>query len=287
MEAAPPRVTPDRLMQLTGGYAPPLIVETALRLGVFDALDPGAKNIDQLLAATGASARGIGMLLNALVSLDLLIKTSDERFELTEESARFLVRGKPTFHGAFFLMTSALQLPRWARLTEIVITGRPAERINREDDGTRFFLGFVEDIFPIHLPGAQSLAEALNVAGAKGPMSVLDLAAGSGVWSIALAKQSQHVQVTAVDWSAVIPVTKRVTTREGVVDRYRLLKAICSTPISVAATRLRRPATSCTAKAKSEAEPCSNRRSSRWRREVRSRSPTSWLMRTAADPRWL
>ena len=224
METASTKVTPDRLMQITGGYAPPLIVETALRLGVFDALDQGTKNIDQLLAATGASARGLGMLLNALVGLDLLTKTSDDRFDLTEESARFLVRGKPTFHGAFFLMTSGLQLPYWAKLTEIGTTGRPAERINSESDGSRFFLEFVEDIFPIHYPGAQSLATALNVAGAGGPISVLDLAAGSGVWSIALAKQSPHVRVTAVDWAAVIPVTKKVTTREGVADRYRFIE---------------------------------------------------------------
>ena len=224
MEATSGRMTPERLMQLTGGYAPPLIIETALRLGVFDALDQGAKKIDQLLRTTGASARGMGMLLNALVGLDLLTKSGDDRFDLTEESALFLVRGKPTFHGAFFLMTSGLQLPHWAKLTEVVTTGRPAQRINSESDGTRFFLGFVEDIFPIHFPGAQSLAAALNVAGADGPISVLDLAAGSGVWSIALAKQSPHVRVTAVDWAAVIPVTKKVTAREGVADRYRFVE---------------------------------------------------------------
>jgi hypothetical protein len=110
MEAAPLKVTPERLMQLTRGFGPPLIIETALRLGIFDVLDQGRKHIDQLLAATGASARGLSMLLNALVGLDLLTKADDERFDLTEESARFLVRDKPTFHGAFFLMTSSSRI---------------------------------------------------------------------------------------------------------------------------------------------------------------------------------
>ena len=52
------------------------------------------------------------------------------------------------------------------------------------------------------------------------PISVLDLAAGSGVWSIALAQQSPQICVTAVDWPGVIPITKKVTTRCGLADRY-------------------------------------------------------------------
>jgi SAM-dependent methyltransferase len=85
------------------------------------------------------------------------------------------------------------------------------------------FLRFVENIFPIHFPAAQVLAQALEVARQDGPVSVLDLAAGSGVWSIALAKSSPHVHVTAVDWAAVIPVTQKVAAREGAADRFRFV----------------------------------------------------------------
>lgn len=91
-------------------------------------------------------------------------------------------------------------------------------------DGSEFFLRFVENLFPIHRSGAESLADALGVADAQRPVPVLDLAAGSGVWSIAIAKRSPHVRVTAVDWPAVIPVTKRVAAREGVLDRFRFVE---------------------------------------------------------------
>src|SRR5215813_8524148 len=64
--------TPERLMQFTFGFAPPLIIEAAIRHRVFDLLDEGAETIDQLCAQTRTSARGLRALLNALVGLELL-----------------------------------------------------------------------------------------------------------------------------------------------------------------------------------------------------------------------
>ncbi len=82
-------------------------------------------------------------LLNALVGLELLVKNPDGGYALSAESATFLVRGKPRFHGAFFLLTSGRMLLGWRNLQEIVRTGRPAQQINLEHDGVPFFLQFV------------------------------------------------------------------------------------------------------------------------------------------------
>ena len=38
-----PQVTPERIMQFVWGYAPPLILEAAIRHRVFDVLDDGPK----------------------------------------------------------------------------------------------------------------------------------------------------------------------------------------------------------------------------------------------------
>lgn len=221
---SPTRITPERVMGFTFGFAPPVIIETGIRLRVFDLLDEGAKTIDEIAGASGASIRGLRTVLNALVGLDLLVKDSLERYSLTIESAEFLVTGKPTFHGAFFLLTSERMLSEWSKLCSIVRSGRPSHRINEEEYGTRFFQQFVEDIFPIHLPAARRLAETLQISNVAAPVSVLDLAAGSGVWSIAMAKGSPHVRVTAVDWSGIIPITKRVAEREGVAPQYRFVE---------------------------------------------------------------
>jgi ubiquinone/menaquinone biosynthesis C-methylase UbiE len=51
-------------------------------------------------------------------------------------------------------------------------------------------------------------------------MSVLDVGAGSGVWGVSLAEKSPQVRVTAVDWPAVLKVTRRVAERHRVADRF-------------------------------------------------------------------
>ena len=54
-------------------------------------------------------------------------------------------------------------------------------------------------------------------------MRVLDVAAGSGVWGIALAEASPRVRITAVDWPQVLDVTLTVAARHGVGDRVEKL----------------------------------------------------------------
>ena len=62
---AKPPVTPERIMQFAWGYAPPLILEAAVRHRVFDVLDTGLRTVEQLSTETGASVRGLRAVLNA------------------------------------------------------------------------------------------------------------------------------------------------------------------------------------------------------------------------------
>lgn len=216
-------VTPERIMQFIWGYAPPLILEAAVRHRVFDLLAEGARTVEQLHTETGASVRGLRAVLNTLVSLELLERDGQGRYSLTPESATYLVRGKPDYRGGMLMHMSTQLMPKWMQLTEIVRTGKPAASVNREGEGSAFFEKFVEDLFPFNHAAAQALAGALKVAEAKKPLRVLDLAAGSGVWGIVLAQQSPQVRVTAVDWPGVLPVTQRVAQREGVSDRMQFV----------------------------------------------------------------
>jgi ubiquinone/menaquinone biosynthesis C-methylase UbiE len=218
------QLTPERLMQLGFAYAPPLVIGAAVSNKIFDTLESGPKTVAQVSTQTGASGRGLRILMNALVGLELLKKDRHEKYSLTPESAAFLVSNKPGTLARFFPMNARRLIPHWLKLDEIVRTGRPPESRNQEHPGTEFFTELVENIIPMSYGSAQKLGDHLRLAKAKNTVRILDLAAGSGIWGIVLTQKSSRVRITAVDWAGMIPTTKRVTEKFGVRDRFEFIE---------------------------------------------------------------
>jgi len=217
-EATKPGPTPERLMQMAWAFAPPLAVEAALRNRIFDVLDAGPKTLQQVSIETGASTRGLAALLNLLVGLNLLEK-SGEAYQLSPESAAFLVSSQPGYQGGLFRHISTHLVPRFLSLADIVRTGKPAADVSDPSQGQEFFTQLVEDIFPMSYQSALTLARVLHLGREQQAVSVLDIAAGSGVWGIALAQSSPNVHITAVDWPDVLPITQKIAARFGLEDR--------------------------------------------------------------------
>jgi Dimerisation domain len=217
-------VSPERLMQFGFAYTPPLIIGAAVNCKVFDALEDGPKTLEQVGHATGASDRGLRAIMNALVGLDLLKKDRRGRYSLTPESEAFLVSNKPSTLAGFFAMAGTHLVPDWLHLSEAVRTGVPPMAVNQEATGPKFFSVLVENIIPMSYPAAAALGRALKLEKTRRPVRVLDIAAGSGIWGIALAQQSPLVRVTAQDWAEMIPTTKRITQKFGVAERFSYIE---------------------------------------------------------------
>jgi len=218
-----PAVRPDRIMEMIWGYAPPLILATAVHAKVFDSLDAGAKTVEELAQSTGNSARGLRAIMNALVGFNFLAKDSGGRYMLTPESAAFLVSSKPGYMGKFVEFSGLKSMQTWLPLPEIVRTGKPNDAIRQQDAGESFFQDLVEPIFAMSYPATQAAGQALGLATAKSPVKVLDIGAGSGVWGIGLAQQSPQVSATAQDMQGVLDVTKRMVDRFKLADRFQFL----------------------------------------------------------------
>lgn len=218
-----PAVRPDRIMEMVWGYAPPIILATAIQAKVFDLLDAGPQTVEELAQASGNSARGLRAILNALVGFQFLKKTADGRYALAPESAAFLVSSKPGYLGKFAEFSGLKMIHAWLPLPEVVRTGKPPTSINDQDAGASFFQELVEPIFAMSYPATQVAGQALGLANAKTPVKVLDIGTGSGVWGIGLAQQSPQVAVTAQDLPGVLDVTRRMAARFNLADRFTYL----------------------------------------------------------------
>ena len=95
-------------MQFAWGFAPPLILEVAIRNRVFDFLDAAEHSVEEVAELTNGSIRGWRAILNCLVGLDFLTKKNG-RYQTTPESSTYLVTTKPTLVFAVNMLVNSAE----------------------------------------------------------------------------------------------------------------------------------------------------------------------------------
>ncbi|MGH9740438.1 MAG: class I SAM-dependent methyltransferase [Candidatus Acidiferrales bacterium] len=208
------------LMQIQFSFAASRILLTALELDVFSPLASAARTAPEMIDATGYSARGLPMLLDALVPLGLLEKR-DDRYELTPISENYLVNGKPDYIGRALVEAHTRLLASWDQLADSIRTGKPYSVVEEQKAAEEFFPALVRWLHVTNADPARRLAQALRPKTAKNPV-VLDVACGSGIWGISFAQAEPTAQVIANDYPKVLEtVTRGYVEREGLSARYR------------------------------------------------------------------
>lgn len=213
---------PFKITRLTRANWALEALRTAIHFDVFSKLEPEAKTAAQLAAAAGISDRGAELLLDALVSLEFL-ENKNGWYSLVEVSRLYLVADSKLFMGASIMDDSLHQDP-WSNLSEVIRTGKPYFGVNRPDKAKTFFPELVSRIFPLNYGSAHSVANELKIEGYAAGSQVLDIAAGSGAWSLPLAERNKGIHVDALDFATVIGVTKRFAEKHGVLAQYSFIE---------------------------------------------------------------
>jgi len=206
-------LSPEKIMETTFAFAPARVLATGVDLEVFTHIARGNHTSKDIAKCSESSHRGMEILLNSLVGLDFLTK-SDHKYNLTPLAEKFLVKGQPAYYGDFVQHIDGLWEP-WGNLTEVVRTGKPCMALEKED-GVEFFQKLVTQLFPMSYPAARFAAEKLGAGKTWKNINILDVAAGSGAWSIAFAQSDPNTKVTVQDWPDVLDVTKKF------VDKFNL-----------------------------------------------------------------
>lgn len=197
------------------------VLKTALELDIFSTLKQKKHKADELAQALKTDARATKLILDALCSLEF-VREDRGAYECTEMAQTYLSKDSDFYLGKYIFMREVLH-QAWQNLTDTVRTGKPQARVNTQEEGEKFFHELTEAIFPLNFCTAQALCEQLGIPSKKNAVKVLDLAAGSAVWSLPMAKSNKNVHVDALDFKGVIEVTKKFATRFGVADQYGYL----------------------------------------------------------------
>lgn len=227
-DGPPPFASPERLLALLAGWQPIHIVATALDLRVPTLIAGGAVERRDLLAATGASRRGLDMLLNGLVALRFVLRDGegdDARYALAPDAAAFLVEEQPTYLGGYLRFAASELTDQWRGLTESVRTGRPVVSLEDTERTAEYWNEQVDLLFPWNYPLATHVGQLLSELHPDGAPRLLDVAAGAGVWGIAAAQAHPRLEVVAVDLPGVIEHARRTVARFGLAERFAFEEA--------------------------------------------------------------
>lgn len=217
-----PAPSPERIFTLLHGFHQTAVLQTALELDLFTHVGAGAHAVDQLAALTHAAPRGLHILCNALVVFGLLEKAGPQ-YRLAPEAAAFLDRNSPAYVGG---VTSFLLGPvtrdKMAHLTDAVRRGGDLPETPSMEPDSAYWVEFARSMAAMMAMPAQWLAELLQPEPLV-PCRVLDVAAGHGLFGIAMARRNPKAEIHALDWPAVLALARENAAQAGIAERYHSL----------------------------------------------------------------
>ena len=220
MNEAAGQPSPERIMQIaTGNWAQSILAASAIH-SLFNHLDAGVDTSEQVARAAGLSRRGTQALLDGLVGLGL-VESRDGVYRNTPEASAFLVEGKPGYLGGFAKVLLAGG-PSRADLPEVARTGVPRTSEPADLPENPFWEQLVPAIAPLSVPSALAAAEHLGLAKA-GPLSILDVGGGSGIYSSVWLAMNPQARSTQLDWANVNRIATRLVAEHGVGDRFQTI----------------------------------------------------------------
>src|SRR5262249_49192456 len=215
------RPSPEKFFEAMVAYQRTAALKAALDLDLFTAIAEGQRTASALATRVHGVERAVRMLCDSLVALGFLTKSAGN-YGLTSDSAVFLDAHSPAYAGsARHFLASPFVVDAFRDLAAVVRSGRPLlDQTFAEEKEHSAWAEFARNIAPRAYLVAQGTAKLLDQ---ESGIKVLDVAAGHGMFGIAIAQRNPGARIIALDWPAVLLVAEDNAKRFGVSDRYRLL----------------------------------------------------------------
>lgn len=213
----PPDFSFELFYTTVNAYYRTAAIKTAIELGIFDVVGEDGKTLPEIARSCQASDRGVRILCRFLVSIGFL-KTVGELFFLTREMSLYLQRKSAGYLGGsidFLLAPSVTSA--FKDLTETVRTGEPPAPSDLAV-GSDQWVTFARAMAPMMSLPSLLLADLVD-PGEEGPLEVVDVGSGHGLFGIAIARRHPAANVLFIDWEDVLAVARENAEQAGVHDR--------------------------------------------------------------------
>ena len=198
------------------------VAQTAVRVDLFTKLKGKKLNAAEIADLMGSDPRYTGGLLNSCVSIGLLEKTGDQ-YQNTHESDTYLVKGEPLYYGDSFTYQTGLW-PLLDSLDTAVLTGEAISHEHEsesEEEKAAYWRHYMMAMHQWGLTGHQQmLVKNTDLTGRR---RMLDVAAGSGVYSMAFCREYPELTSVMFDQEKALPLAKSLIEAEGMSSRISTL----------------------------------------------------------------
>lgn len=221
MESSTKEANLDKILTRASGFMDAQVILTAHEMGILNCLGSRTVSVEVLADEMKISERGLRLLLDALVSLGLLIK-ENHHYKNTGTGLTHLVKGGSDYRGATLDHLVRMR-DMWLRLDEAVEKGtsprKPEESLVHNRDRNRSFILAMKDF---GTPNAKIIARNLDFSKY---VRLLDLGGGPGSYSMEIIRQFPQLRATLVDLPLTLEVAEEIIKECGMDQKIELKTA--------------------------------------------------------------
>lgn len=210
--------TAEAILELARSYQPSAVLTAAAELDLFGKLAERPRTGAELAALLKCDQRGLIVLLDALVALQLLEKQETVYASSPTVAALLGERGNRTV--AAMVRHQGTCLRRWAQLGRVVKDGHPAQPSPSVRGEAGDLESFIKAMHNTSAPVADEVIQAIQ------PLHfhcLLDVGGGPGTWTAAFLRSCSAGRAVLFDLPDVLPIAREQLRAAGLIERVELV----------------------------------------------------------------
>ena len=205
------------MLELSGYFWKTGALHAAVKLDLFTVIGNGYLTSNEISRRLKATQRGVERLLNALVAMELLVKT-DGKYANPSSCQTFLSKDSSKYIGHIIMHHHHL-VESWSQLDQAVLSGGPV-RTRSSTSKEEWRESFLMGMFNLAMGLAPQLVPLIDLSSRK---HLLDLGGGPGTYAIHFCQNNPRLRATVYDLPTTRPFAEKTIKQFNLVDRIKFV----------------------------------------------------------------